>query len=176
MKRISKAICIVALCIFILTPIISAHSGKTDSSGGHYDRSTGEYHYHHGYSAHSHYDMDGDGIRDCPYNFKDKTNYGSTSSSSTTTIKTEQSNKWVFGEILGIILKIIGISLLVLLVGCVFWYLAYILLVPLLTWFCKTILRTDVSESTISNISMITIVAIIVAIISMVVLNSEGIL
>ena len=30
------------------------HSGRTDSNGGHYNRSTGEYHYHHGYPAHSH--------------------------------------------------------------------------------------------------------------------------
>lgn len=40
---------------------IYAHSGRTDSSGGHYNSSTGEYHYHHGYSAHQHID----GI--CPY-------------------------------------------------------------------------------------------------------------
>lgn len=38
-----------------------AHSGRTDSNGGHYDRSTGEYHYHHGYSAHQH----PNGV--CPY-------------------------------------------------------------------------------------------------------------
>lgn len=48
-----------------------AHSGRTDSSGGHYD--DGDYHYHHGYPAHDHYDMDGDGVRDCPYRFDDKT-------------------------------------------------------------------------------------------------------
>lgn len=38
-----------------------AHSGRTDSNGGHYNRSTGEYHYHHGYSEHQHIN----GI--CPY-------------------------------------------------------------------------------------------------------------
>ena len=38
-----------------------AHSGGTDSKGGHYNRSTGEYHYHHGYSAHQH----PNGV--CPY-------------------------------------------------------------------------------------------------------------
>lgn len=63
------------LMISILHTEVSAHPGKTDSSGGHTDRSTGEYHYHHGYSAHSHYDMDGDGDIDCPHDFKDKTNY-----------------------------------------------------------------------------------------------------
>lgn len=31
------------------------------------NHSTGEYHYHHGFSEHQHYDMDGDGIDDCPY-------------------------------------------------------------------------------------------------------------
>lgn len=76
---ITVALSIVAVSVF-------AHSGGTDGSGGHYDRSTGEYHYHHGYSAHQHYDMDGDGDRDCPYNFKDATNHsssgGGTSSSS----------------------------------------------------------------------------------------------
>lgn len=44
-----------------------AHSGNTDSSGGHYDRSTGQYHYHHGYPAHQHTGGT------CPYNFVDKT-------------------------------------------------------------------------------------------------------
>lgn len=44
-----------------------AHSGRTDSSGGHYNHSTGEYHYHHGYPAHQHTD----GV--CPYDFDDKT-------------------------------------------------------------------------------------------------------
>lgn len=49
------------------------HGGRTDGNGGHYDRSSGEYHYHHGYSAHDHYDMDGDGIVDCPYTIKKNT-------------------------------------------------------------------------------------------------------
>lgn len=30
------------------------HSGNTDSQGGHHNRRTGSYHYHHGSSAHSH--------------------------------------------------------------------------------------------------------------------------
>ena len=48
------------------------HSGGTDGKGGHYDNSTGDYHYHHGYEAHDHYDMNGDGVADCPYKFNDK--------------------------------------------------------------------------------------------------------
>lgn len=70
------------LCLFLLCPSALAHGGKTDANGGHYDRSTGEYHYHHGYPAHQHYDMDGDGVVDCPYNFDDQTDHSSHSGSS----------------------------------------------------------------------------------------------
>lgn len=53
------------LCIFLLLITFSitsyAHSGRTDSKGGHYNRSTGDYHYHHGYPEHQH----PNGI--CPY-------------------------------------------------------------------------------------------------------------
>jgi hypothetical protein len=66
---------IIALLLVALLPcsVAVAHSGGTDSHGGHTNHSTGEYHYHHGYSAHDHYDMNGDGIKDCPYTFKDNT-------------------------------------------------------------------------------------------------------
>lgn len=39
---------IIPIVIFIMLFSIScfAHSGRTDSNGGHYDTSTGEYHYH----------------------------------------------------------------------------------------------------------------------------------
>lgn len=69
-----------------LIPVISfsvyAHPGRTDSSGGHYDRSTGEYNYHHGYPAHQH----PDGV--CPYNFDDKTSQSSGSSNNKSTQRT----------------------------------------------------------------------------------------
>lgn len=68
--------------IAILITSASAHPGKTDSNGGHYDHDTGEYHYHHGYPAHDHYDMDGDGDIDCPYDFDDKTNHNESDSNS----------------------------------------------------------------------------------------------
>lgn len=55
-----------------LAVVAFAHSGRTDSSGGHYNHSTGEYHYHHGNSAHDHYDIDGDGVDDCPYDIVGK--------------------------------------------------------------------------------------------------------
>lgn len=47
-------IVIIFLSFMFLCNIIVAHPGRTDSNGGHYDRSTGEYHYHHGYPAHQH--------------------------------------------------------------------------------------------------------------------------
>ena len=77
------------LCAFLLSFLLTlptyvyAHPGRTDSSGGHTNHSTGEYHYHHGYSAHDHYDMDDDGDIDCPYDFVDKTDHHDRSSSST---------------------------------------------------------------------------------------------
>lgn len=46
---------VIFILLIIVTPISSyAHSGRTDSNGGHYDHSDGSYHYHHGYSAHGH--------------------------------------------------------------------------------------------------------------------------
>ena len=53
---------IAALCLaLLLIPAAGAHSGRTDANGGHWDSSTGEYHYHHGYPAHQHEN----GV--CPY-------------------------------------------------------------------------------------------------------------
>ena len=48
-----KTTFIILLCV-ILALCASAHSGRTDSKGGHYNRRTGEYHYHHGEPAHQH--------------------------------------------------------------------------------------------------------------------------
>lgn len=53
-----------------------AHPGGTDSKGGHTNRSTGEYHYHHGYPEHDHVD----GV--CPYDYDDRTGERSGSSGS----------------------------------------------------------------------------------------------
>lgn len=55
-----KIIAVLAL-LSLLAPLASAHPGHTDAAGGHWDSSTGEYHYHHGYPAHQHEN----GI--CPY-------------------------------------------------------------------------------------------------------------
>lgn len=72
-----KRILIFAVCLFLLTMSAFAHGGSTDEDGGHTDRSTGDYHYHHGYPAHDHEDLDGDGDLDCPYDFDDQTDHGS---------------------------------------------------------------------------------------------------
>lgn len=64
-------------CILLLSCCTAAyaHPGATDANGGHYDHSTGEYHYHHGYPAHQHPDGR------CPYNYDDRTGWNSGSSS-----------------------------------------------------------------------------------------------
>lgn len=56
-----KIILYILIIIILLVPTSFAHKGRTDSNGGHYDSSTKEYHYHHGYSAHQHIN----GV--CPY-------------------------------------------------------------------------------------------------------------
>ena len=73
-----KSSLLFVLLLVSLTCTAYAHPGKTDSNGGHHDRSTGEYHYHHGYPAHQHYG----GV--CPYAYDDRTgqNSGSSGSSS----------------------------------------------------------------------------------------------
>lgn len=70
--RLLKLLTVIAICIS-LSVVVFAHPGRTDSNGGHTDHSTGEYHYHHGYPAHQHTDMDDDGVLDCPYLFDNKT-------------------------------------------------------------------------------------------------------
>lgn len=79
-RLILFAVALIMLCS--LTVPVLAHSGKTDGDGGHYDNEAGEYHYHHGYPAHDHYDMDSDGYEDCPYDFDDRTGWNSGSTDS----------------------------------------------------------------------------------------------
>lgn len=84
MKRI--LLLTIAACMAIsVTGSAFAHPGRTDSQGGHTDRDTGEYHFHHGYPAHQHEDRDGDGVKEyCPYNFSDNTGANSGTPSSRT--------------------------------------------------------------------------------------------
>ncbi len=74
MKKVFKtSLILMSIVIIILGSCVAvfAHPGKTDSDGGHFDRSTGEYHYHHGYPAHQHENGT------CPYDFdnNEKSNY-----------------------------------------------------------------------------------------------------
>ena len=83
MKQLFRSIFFL-LFVFVLSLTVHAHPGKTDSNGGHTDHSTGDYHYHHGQPAHDHYDIDGDGIIDCPYNFAETPASPKSSNSSST--------------------------------------------------------------------------------------------
>jgi hypothetical protein len=86
MNRIRKSYICIALILLIsciATALVFAHGGRTDANGGHYDRSTGEYHYHHGYPAHQHTN----GV--CPYDYDDKTNHSSGGSISKDTTSRE---------------------------------------------------------------------------------------
>jgi len=69
-----KKLLVLLIVLLSIAPAY-AHPGATDSKGGHTDRSTGKYHYHHGYSAHQHEN----GV--CPYDFDDKTGQNSGTSS-----------------------------------------------------------------------------------------------
>ena len=66
-----KKLLLCIVCCLCCVVVVFAHPGRTDSNGGHYDRSTGEYHYHHGYPAHQHTG----GI--CPYDYDDRTGWNS---------------------------------------------------------------------------------------------------
>lgn len=66
MRKTAFFLLLLVLLLAVLFLTVFAHPGRTDSAGGHTDSSTGEYHYHHGYPAHSH-------IGGCPYNYNDKT-------------------------------------------------------------------------------------------------------
>ena len=68
---------------------VYAHPGNTDSSGGHWNRTTGEYHYHHGQPEHQHTDgfCEYDYATPTPSTGKSST-AGNSSSSKNTTVAT----------------------------------------------------------------------------------------
>ena len=74
--RVLRRIALIIVSFCLLISVAIAHPGNTDSQGGHTDKSSGEYHYHHGYPAHYHTN----GV--CPYDFDDKTGWNSGQSSS----------------------------------------------------------------------------------------------
>lgn len=88
--KVKKIVTIVLICVFSITicNITFAHSGKTDSNGGHKDNKNksglGSYHYHcGGYPAHLHTN----GV--CPYSSNSST---AANKNSKTTSKTSSSN------------------------------------------------------------------------------------
>lgn len=82
MKKLKKIIFyIICIGLLMLSPLTSfAHSGRTDSSGGHHDYKNksglGSYHYHHGIGPHLH----PGGV--CPYSGASTNDSGSSDSSS----------------------------------------------------------------------------------------------
>ena len=110
MKRIVAFLCIIACFLLGFSLVAYAHSGGTDSAGGHYNHSTGEYHYHHGHSAHQH----PDGV--CPYG-----DYGRNNS---TKSKTTSEKDTVLSNVLGVVF-LAGFSLLLgwalSFVACIFY-------------------------------------------------------
>lgn len=75
MRKFVRSLVLVPLLALACLSVVFAHPGKTDADGGHYNRSTGEYHYHHGYPEHQHPNGE------CPYDFDDQTGINSGSSS-----------------------------------------------------------------------------------------------
>ena len=115
-------LCILCCAITIFTIFtVFAHPGSTDSNGGHTDHSTGEYHYHHGYPEHSHYDMDGNGSIDCPYEFDDQTRRDYTPTSKLTNSSGSDQTKsitfWI--NLWDIVISPLGITILIQLVCCI---------------------------------------------------------
>lgn len=95
-KNLIKNMGIIVLTIFLLPSLLFAHSGRTDSKGGHKDNKNksglGSYHYHcGGHPAHLHHN----GV--CPYQ-----NGGSSASNSSTSSKSTstQANKKKYEDIL----------------------------------------------------------------------------
>lgn len=97
----------ILIVVLICSSIVFAHPGRTDSKGGHHNRSTGEYHYHHGYPAHQHID----GV--CPYNYDDKTSSTISSTNSPSTKVSINSKETNDVDWLTIIIAIIYLGLLI---------------------------------------------------------------
>lgn len=113
-KTIRGFIFLFLAVLAVVSVPVYAHPGRTDGAGGHMNHSTGKYHYHHGYDDHQHYDMDGDGIKDCPYDFRNIETKNSSSDSTTKgnsggqeekqDAKSSPSTKQVIGKILVVIM------------------------------------------------------------------------
>lgn len=124
-----KLTIIIAFLLLSLTPLSVgyAHSGGTDENGGHYDHSTGEYHYHHGYPAHQHPDGK------CPYDFDDKTgeNTRDYSSGGTRSAASSEPKRASIPEEESFFAKLFNITLLsalldLIICGLLYWLLCFI--------------------------------------------------
>ena len=82
MKKFALS-CLALLLVVSMLPMALAHSGRTDSNGGHKDNKNvsglGSYHYHHGYGPHLH----PGGV--CPYDSKPASTPSSTPSTTPST-------------------------------------------------------------------------------------------
>ena len=91
MNKICKLLVVLLVCL-AFTCTAFAHSGRTDSSGGHHDYKNvsglGSYHYHHGYSAHLHKN----GV--CPYAISTDTTSNNYKSSVSNTKKVNSTNTY----------------------------------------------------------------------------------
>lgn len=130
MKKI--VLLVVLLC---LTCTAHAHPGSTDYKGGHIDRNTGEYHYHHGYSAHQHTDAV------CPYDFDDKTDrsYNSSSGLSSSAVRSSQpaKSKSVFDYFMSALYWLSEAFMWILTYGGVLIIPIFLVIICLLTVFFK---------------------------------------
>lgn len=165
----------------VLACAIIFHSGRTDEWGGHYDHSTGEYHYHHGYPAHDHYDIDGDGTVDCPYKFDDNTihkNPKSSENKDNAVDKTDKPStnnkkaKIAFNDIL----EVIFASFCFYIIGLFFCELVVI---PLIDWLTKKLTKSElmISESEkLQKFESIVIGALSLVIATFLMLRDKGVL
>ena len=90
MRKVYTWLFLVLILLLLVVPA-SAHSGRTDGRGGH--NGPGGYHYHHGYPAHDHGDMNGDGVIDCPYDFDNKTGANSGGNDGDSLVSGTQNNQ-----------------------------------------------------------------------------------
>lgn len=181
MKRFVVSMASVFACTIVL------HGGRTDEWGGHYDHSTGEYHYHHGYPAHDHYDIDGDGTVDCPYKFDDNTIHKNPNSSGNkdnaedktdkpSTYPKDNSEKTKTKITFNDILEIIFASFCFYIMGLFFCELVVI---PLIVWLTKKLTKSEImiSESEkFQKFESIAIGALSLVIATFLMLRDKGVL
>ena len=134
--RYALLVSVFVLILFSVAAFALAHSGGTDSEGGH--NSPDGYHYHHGYPAHQHPNGE------CPYDYDDNVDHQDRSSSSSTSRSSASSDDSIPWYSLAIILFLLfflsfGVPTFVAVrlgkdeksVGCLCWIIFLSLLVLL---------------------------------------------